>query len=323
MYRGYISNIECHSDTKINLLDTGQLQVALSEEEMSRIENELVPVWTSEGFTSYVLDRAESLAVEPLLGPGVVGSVLLPVEIAVEPMEIVRALLITLSARPNVTLTNGSMVTKLLSTASHASVVFDDQIVQSFDYVVVAAGLQTPTLVPELKSGIYPMRGQGLELRGALSGYAFRHHIYSANGGPTRSAYMVPRADGRVAGGVTYEPNVGIERVEDQAIESIRRGLAEVCPVTTSWPETRRWAGIRPASIDGIPYIGAVDSGSRLIVCAGHQGLGVTLAPVSAHLVAVLLGLVNAGEREVRALNICNPARHKQIVKRNEGYDLA
>jgi D-amino-acid dehydrogenase len=54
------------------------------------------------------------------------------------------------------------------------------------------------------------------------------------------------------------------------------------------------WAGLRPATADGLPLIGGVPGRDGLFVAAGHTMLGVTLAPATA---AVLAPLVLRGER--------------------------
>jgi D-amino-acid dehydrogenase len=54
------------------------------------------------------------------------------------------------------------------------------------------------------------------------------------------------------------------------------------------------WAGLRPATADGLPLIGEVPGGEGLYVAAGHTMLGVTLAPATA---AVLAPLVLHGKR--------------------------
>lgn len=49
------------------------------------------------------------------------------------------------------------------------------------------------------------------------------------------------------------------------------------------------WAGLRPVSPDGIPYLGKVASLNNLVVAGGHAMMGISLAPVSGRLVADLL----------------------------------
>lgn len=47
------------------------------------------------------------------------------------------------------------------------------------------------------------------------------------------------------------------------------------------------WAGLRPATPDGLPLIGEIAPG--VVVASGHGMLGVTLAPATAALVAPLV----------------------------------
>lgn len=51
----------------------------------------------------------------------------------------------------------------------------------------------------------------------------------------------------------------------------------------------RRWAGLRPCTPDGLPYVGRVTRHPNLIVAAGHAMLGVSLAPATGRVVTDLL----------------------------------
>jgi D-amino-acid dehydrogenase len=49
------------------------------------------------------------------------------------------------------------------------------------------------------------------------------------------------------------------------------------------------WAGLRPATPDGLPLIGAVPGVDDIYLATGHGMLGVTLAPATANLLAPLV----------------------------------
>ena len=49
------------------------------------------------------------------------------------------------------------------------------------------------------------------------------------------------------------------------------------------------WAGLRPCSPDGLPYIGRTKKYNNLLVATGHAMLGVSLAPVTGKLIAQLV----------------------------------
>lgn len=65
------------------------------------------------------------------------------------------------------------------------------------------------------------------------------------------------------------------------------------------------WAGLRPVSPDGIPYLGQVAGLPNLIVATGHAMMGLSLGPVSGRLVADLL----AGDPPFRAIDAMAPGR--------------
>ena len=50
------------------------------------------------------------------------------------------------------------------------------------------------------------------------------------------------------------------------------------------------WAGLRPCSPDGLPYVGRYSKIKNLTVAAGHSMLGFTLGPVTGKLVAEIVG---------------------------------
>ena len=49
------------------------------------------------------------------------------------------------------------------------------------------------------------------------------------------------------------------------------------------------WAGLRPCSPDGPPYVGRVRRYANLSVDTGHAMMGLTLAPVTGRLVGEIL----------------------------------
>ncbi len=68
------------------------------------------------------------------------------------------------------------------------------------------------------------------------------------------------------------------------------------------------WAGLRPVSPDGIPYLGKPAGLSNLVVATGHAMMGVSLGPVSGRLVADLL----AGDMPFRPIEAMAPGRFER-----------
>lgn len=65
------------------------------------------------------------------------------------------------------------------------------------------------------------------------------------------------------------------------------------------------WAGLRPVSPDGIPYLGQVPGLPNLLAACGHAMMGLSLGPVSGRLVADLL----AGDPPFRPIEGLSPGR--------------
>jgi glycine oxidase len=100
--------------------------------------------------------------------------------------------------------------------------------------------------------------------------------------------YLVARRDGHLLIGSTVE-DAGFEPVTtDAALDELRQVFRRLLPGLQA-AEVGAWAGLRPGSPDGIPFIGEVPGHSGLFVCAGHFRLGLTLAPASADLICDLI----------------------------------
>lgn len=72
-----------------------------------------------------------------------------------------------------------------------------------------------------------------------------------------------------------------------------------------SFKDVRPWAGLRPVSPDGVPYLGKVRGLENLIVNSGHAMMGLSLGPVSGRLAADLL----ANDTPFRPIDAMAPGR--------------
>ncbi len=105
----------------------------------------------------------------------------------------------------------------------------------------------------------------------------------------TAGRYLIPRRDGYLLAGSTLE-YAGFDSTPSQDVrESLQRSAESLLPALETMQPVAHWAGLRPGSGDGIPYIGAVPGWSNLSVNAGQFRNGLVLAPASARLMADLL----------------------------------
>ena len=69
--------------------------------------------------------------------------------------------------------------------------------------------------------------------------------------------YLVPRDDGRILVGSTEEPEAGFDkRTTDAGIGYLKRFASEVVPALASAMVEKTWAGLRPGTPDGLPFLG-------------------------------------------------------------------
>jgi glycine oxidase len=128
---------------------------------------------------------------------------------------------------------------------------------------------------------VLPMRGQMVMFRCPRPPI---QHILNEG-----SRYLVPRDDGRVLAGSTEE-EVGFDkRTTAEGIAELTAFARDLVPALADAPIERAWAGLRPASFDGFPYLGPLPGGANGYVAAGHFRSGLYLSPATAVVMSELL----------------------------------
>jgi glycine oxidase len=102
--------------------------------------------------------------------------------------------------------------------------------------------------------------------------------------------YLVPREDGRVLVGSTEEPEAGFDKSNTPGgVQRLIDFAYSIVPELRNAPVERTWAGLRPGTPDGLPYIGRVPGWDNVFVAAGHFRAGVQLSVGTAELVRDLI----------------------------------
>ena len=102
--------------------------------------------------------------------------------------------------------------------------------------------------------------------------------------------YLIPRKDGHILAGSTVEDCNQFEKtVTVKGKQELDDFAKELLPGLNAYPLVNHWAGIRPGTSDGIPYIDIHPEISNLSINAGHFRNGLAMAPASAKLIADLI----------------------------------
>ena len=236
------------------------------------------------GIPADVLDSSAAHDLEPSLGPAVVGAVRYPMDAWLDPRAVLgvvqsrardRGVVFAAEPAQRIT-TQGSAVTGVRT--AHRAIACGG--------VVLAAGARSPTLAAPLGLRVLVEAGRGYSVDVPTPQPLLRHCALHAEG-----RIAITPFGGCLRVGGTMEITDAGRPPSMRRVESIRRAFDTLIP--GAWPRPARpadvWSGMRPVSADGMPLVGASRVVDGLIVATGHGMMGVSLAPVTAELVAAAI----------------------------------
>lgn len=227
------------------------------------------------------IEPADLAELEPALSHTTDGALWLPEIGQVRNPRFARALRRAVEAQVEVR--EHEEVSELRVTAGRIQGVRTRQGILEADQVVVCAGAWTATLLAQLGAApaVEPVRGQMMVF--LTQPGQIRHIVLY------RDRYIIPRQDGHVLIGSTLEYTGFDKSTTAEAKEQLYRAAGTLFPLLRHSPIEHHWAGLRPGSPNGIPYIGAHPQVEGLYFNAGHFRNGVVTGPASARLVADLM----------------------------------
>lgn len=285
----------------------GTLWVARNGDELDTVAAR-VDALAAVGVQAVAVDAAGLYQREPQLAAGLCGGMHVPGDAVVYPPRVAWRL-IEDACRQGMQLFAGARATQLVE---DGVLLADGRVLRG--PVLVATGSALPELLPEL-----PMRARKGQLvitdrhRPLLRhqliemGYAAAAHGADA---ASVSFNVQPRPNGQLLIGSSREYDAVDNGISMALLQRMLRRAFDFVPVLQELRALRSWCGFRPATPDGLPYLGAVPGRHRVWVAAGHEGLGITAAPGSARL------LVDAflGRSPALALDPYRPDRLQQEV---------
>lgn len=233
---------------------------------------------TARGVICALLDRSGVLASEPWLGSNVRGALLFSSEGQVDNRRLGRALTAACRAR-GVSIARSESV-RVECDARRVLGVQTDRGFTPAVAIVNAAGAWAGSVsgVPaSCLPPVHPVKGQMLALETPIG---FVRRVTNVPG-----AYLVPRDDGRVLIGATVEAAGFDTRLTANGVHGLLHAALSAAPALGDFTVSETWAGLRPGSPDGRPFIGATAI-EGLFVATGHYRNGILLAPATAHAIA-------------------------------------
>jgi glycine/D-amino acid oxidase-like deaminating enzyme len=264
----------------------GTIWVATDEEEMRAVHAKHA-LFKTYDVPGEILDANQLYALEPHLRPGLAGGLLVPEDSVVYPPRS-AASLIRQAERRGATLLYGT-VTRLEEQGVGLT---DGQTIKG-GIVILANGARATELVPELP--IRPKKGH-LVITDRYPGFV-HHQLVElgyvknahATSGDSVAFNVQPRGTGQVLIGSSRQFDAPDSEIDHAILSRMLASALAYLPELGQLNCIRCWTGFRAATPDGLPLIGPHPERPDFWLATGHEGLGITTAPATAHLLAALV----------------------------------
>jgi len=268
LWPDFAAELEAESGVPVGYSKTGALQVRMPADPQD---------------APLELDAAAALGLEPLLAPELIGATLAKDEGRVDSQALCRALAVSF-VRAGGTLLSNEAAVRFIWHKGRLGGIATPFATYSGDVFVLATGAWSSRLEglpPEAVPPVVPVKGEIVVLTPPEGGALPRHAVWG-NG-----IYVVPRG-GRLLVGATMEDAGFDTTLTSAAVRWLYRQSTGLMPSLADWRMREHWAGLRPASPDGLPILGesAVEG---LYVATGQYRNGILFAPAIADVLSRLI----------------------------------
>jgi len=277
-YPEFVERVRATSGIDPHLRLNGIVHAAFDASGVARLSAHALDL-ARRGVAHDILDREQTLAFEPWLGTHVAGSLLVRDEGSIDNRRFGRALAAACDAR-GVTFVREATGLAVECDDRRVLGVRSERGFATCSIVVNAAGAwaeQLPGVPLSARPPVRPVKGQMLAL--AVPRGFVRHTTW------VTGAYLVPRDDGRLLVGATVENEDFDQRVTASGIRQLLDAALSAAPALGAFSIGETWAGLRPGTPDGRPYLGPTPI-EGLLLATGHFRNGILLAPITAKLLA-------------------------------------
>jgi glycine oxidase len=280
LYPAYVAELRERTGVDARFRRDGTLHVALDHARLAELAAH-AETFRANGGDLTVLDRGDVLAREPLLAKDLAGALFVANEAQVDNRRLGRALLAACESL-NVRFARVDQLA-LECDARRVRGVRTAHGFATAATVINAAGAwagELPGVPDRARVPVRPVAGEMLAL--AVPRDAVRTLVWLGH------RYLVPRGDGRLLVGATVDSRGFDARVTAGGMHDLLDAALAAAPALASFAVVETWAGLRPGSHDGRPYLGATAL-DGYVVAAGHYRNGILLAPITARLIADLV----------------------------------
>lgn len=266
-------------------------------------ESHVVEMAKSLGMPAQMLDAGEAAALDPAVRMDIAGAAFYPNDCHLSPNHFMRALQCALESAGATMRWNTELADwKFDGKRVRAAVTSAGEEIEANEWVL-CGGSWSPQMARKLKLALPMQAGKGYSV---TLPHPRHQPTIPAIFGEARVVATPMGETLRIAG--TME----IAGLDDSINERRVRGLLKAVPqyypdfTPADFEGVRAWAGLRPCSPDGLPYVGRAKRYDNLCVATGHAMMGLSLGPITGQLIAQTI----AGQTPAGSSELLNPDRY-------------
>ena len=261
---------------KRGLLMLCKTQHALDEEART------APTANALGVPAEVLDAKATAALDPAVTMDIAGSVYFPKDCHLSPERFMAALRGELE-KMGVTFHNDTTVKGWRTEGRRVLAVETSRGEMEADEFALCGGAWTPGILRGLRSQLPMQAGKGYSLT-----LAKPRELPQLCAIFTEARVAVTPMNGALRFGGTMQIAGLDETINARRVAGIVKAVSRYYPQFSpdDFADVKPWAGLRPCSPDGMPFIGRIRAYDNLSTATGHAMMGLSLAPITGKLMA-------------------------------------
>ncbi|HSY52374.1 MAG TPA: FAD-dependent oxidoreductase [Thermoanaerobaculia bacterium] len=237
------------------------------------------------GLPVETLDAKQLAAMEPDLSIRAAGGIYFPMDAYLTPERFMRALIEHLRER-GVELAWNTAVTGWRAGDGRIEAVTTGRGAVDADEFVICGGAWTAAIARQLNLRLPMQAGKGYTLTLPRPRKQPAHAMMFSEA----RVVATPMGSALRFGGTMEITGTDLS-INTARVRGIIKSVVKYLPDFTAddFQDVQPWAGLRPCSPDGLPYIGRFASFANLSVAAGHAMMGLSLGPITGKLMSELL----------------------------------
>ncbi|MBB5350327.1 D-amino-acid dehydrogenase [Haloferula luteola] len=292
--------LELESEESFGLVDRGLLMLCKTEKGLEE-EAEMAHAAHEIGVEAEVLDAKATAELDPGVTMDVVGSVHFPKDCHLDPSRFMATMLKRVLAL-GAEIHSGVTIDRVATRGGRVVSVSGGSETFEADEFVIAGGSWTAPLLRLVGIKLPLQAGKGYSL--TLPSPPELPRLCSIF---TEAKVAITPMGNKLRFGGTMEVGGLDLSVNPSRVHGIVKSVASYFPKFSEddFRSVEPWAGLRPVSPDGVPYLGRLKQLPNLTVASGHAMMGLSLGPVTGRVVADLL----AGDAPFRPIEAMAPGR--------------